>query len=322
MDTTPLDGSAGKKKRLQMNDVNARFGACEICSSNEWQEVYRGAIRDGSFGNLSDPDTVVAECQDCGVQRLEERRCKEEEAYEGEHYRRLVGEPTDVAGYRSGHDGRMLKNLSLLLPETLRDKKIVDVGCAAGSFLDYMSGLTKKAVAIEPCKIYHDALKSRGYHVYAYSKDALAEHEGSIDLAFSWEVIEHVGNPRIFLEEIARLLKPNGRAMISTPNRKDVLMALLPDEYPAFFYRVVHRWYFDEVSLRRCAFEAGLKVVNGQFVHRFGLSNAMRWLRDKRPGGREPLPQLNSALVDKGWVAYLEDRGIADYLYFVLERPA
>lgn len=303
-----------------MSDLVQRFSTCEICGTNDWKEAYRGVIRDGSFGNLSDVDTVVAECGGCGIQRLEEQRCKDEDAYEGEDYRRLVGEATDAAGYQSAHDGRMLKNLSLLWPETLRGKKIADIGCAAGSFLDYISGLTGETIAIEPCRPYHGALKNRGYHVYAYTTEALVDHDSSVDRVFSWEVIEHVRDPRAFLQEIGRLLKPGGRAMISTPNRKDILMSLLPDEYPAFFYRVVHRWYFDEASFRRCAEQAGLEVVKAQYVHRFGLSNAMRWLRDRKPGGRDPLPQMDSPLVDKSWVAYLEDRGVADYLYFVLER--
>lgn len=303
-----------------MSDVSRRFGQCEICSAADWEEVRRGPVRDGAFGRLSDPDTVVARCKGCGAHRLEERRCQDETTYEGEAYRRLIGEPTDAAGYLGEHDIRMIQNLNALWPEPLRGKKIADVGCAAGSFLDHVRGLARDVVAIEPCQLYHGSLAQRGYDVFAYTSEALPKHEGSVDMAVSWEVLEHVRDPRAFLQEMGRLLAPNGRGMLSTPNRRDVLMELLPDDYPSFFYRVVHRWYFDEPSLRRCIEAAGMRVIKTQFVHRFGISNAMRWLRDRRPGGREPLPHLESPPINRSWASYLEDRGVADYLYAVFER--
>ncbi len=45
----------------------------------------------------------------------------------------------------------------------------------------------------------------------------------SFDTIVSFQVIEHIKDDRLFLKEIARLLKPNGRAIISTPNIKMTL---------------------------------------------------------------------------------------------------
>jgi hypothetical protein len=60
-------------------------------------------------------------------------------------------------------------------------------------------------------------------------------------------------------------------------------MELLPDDFPSFFYRTVHRWYFNVASLAECAKLAGFEVVETQFVHRYGMANAIAWLRDRRP---------------------------------------
>ena len=98
-------------------------------------------------------------------------------------------------------------------------------------------------------------------------------------------------------------------------------MDLLPDVYPSFFYRAVHRWYFDDVSLREAARHAGLDVVDVRCVHRFGLSNALIWLRDKKPGGRKQLPHVGTPLMDAVWARALEAEGVGDYLYAVLARP-
>jgi SAM-dependent methyltransferase len=302
-----------------MNDF---FQSCEICGHSNWEERYRGEVRDGAFVNLSKEECVVAKCLQCGVERLNESACKSEDFYESDRYRRLLHEPEDVAGFMKEHDVTQLRNLSVLWPESIRNKNIADIGCAAGSFLDHVSGLAREKVAIEPSEDYHHSLKDRGYHVYPYAKDAAADWKEKIDFAFCFSVIEHVQNPRAFLNEIRELLNPDGKLILSTPNRLDIMMDLKGDEYKRFFYRSVHRWYFDAASFIYCAREAGLKVIEKHCVHRFGLSNAMAWLRDGKPTGDIPLPHLDSPLLDNFWKRYVESKGVGDYLYFKIKRES
>lgn len=294
------------------------FGPCEICVAESWIEAYRGSIRDGAFGKHKD-QAVIGRCGGCGVERLAEAFTKKDDFYQGPDYRAILEEPADAADLFEQHDMLQLQKLEQLWPESLRGKVIADVGCGAGSFLDHVRGLPARAIAIEPCRDYHDLLVSRGYEVYARAAEA-APPLRQVDWAFSFSVIEHVGDPRAFLSEIRDLLKPGGRLLISTPNRLDVLMSLLPDAYPSFFYRVVHRWYFDSNSLAGCAERAGLKVLDVRCVHRFGLSNALIWLRDRQPRGRAKLPYVSSPLFDAMWVRGLEAEGVGDYLYAVLAR--
>jgi 2-polyprenyl-3-methyl-5-hydroxy-6-metoxy-1,4-benzoquinol methylase len=294
------------------------FAVCEICRARDWREAYRGPVRDGAFGQLTE-ETVVARCGGCGAERLREASAKNEDFYKSVEYRKLLAEPTDAAGFFAEHDVLQLKNLEQLWPESLRGKTIADVGCAAGSFLDHVRGLPAKAIAIEPCAEYHASLKQRGYDVYPFAADAKPTH-GTVDWAFSFSVIEHVGDAKKFLTDIRALLKPGGRLLLSTPNRADALMQLLPDVYPQFFYRAVHRWYFDESSLHEAARHAGLDVLQVRCVHRFGLSNALIWLRDKKPGGRTQLPHVGTPLLDAVWARALEEKGVGDYLYAVLAR--
>jgi hypothetical protein len=97
-------------------------------------------------------------------------------------------------------------------------------------------------------------------------------------------------------------------------------MDLLGDEYKQFFYRTVHRWYFDMDSLvnlaRRCRFE----ITEERCLQRFGISNTLVWLRDRKPTGDRPLRVLNDPLLNAFWKNYLESKGVADYLYLLLRR--
>lgn len=300
-----------------MTEAVDNFDPCEICGELHWEAVYKGPIRDGVFGALKE-NASVARCKGCGVERLSEEFCTQDSFYETDLYRHKLQQELNSDGYFSMHDELQIHTLKAIWPMNLRGKSIADIGCAAGSLLDHLRGYTQNQIGVEPYEAYRKSLLDRGYCAYSYSSDAESEWAGKIDLAFSIQVIEHTSNPRKFLEEIKPLLASEGKLVISTPNRRDILFDLLPENYPSFFYRIVHRWYFDALSLARCAQIAGYKVVQIRHVHRYGMANAFRWLRDLRPGGRECLPGINS-VADAFWTGYLEQSGRADCLYVVLE---
>ena len=81
---------------------------------------------------------------------------------------------------------------------------------------------------------------------------------------------------------------------------------------------MVHRWYFDADSLAACARLAGLKVSHNLYVHRYGLSNTLFWLKEQKPRGFDSLEGIDE-VADLNWATYLEDRGKADTLFMVLQ---
>ena len=296
------------------------FDGCEICGGSEWTTVYRGAIRDGVFGCVRN-ECEVARCSGCGADRLAEICCPPEDFYETDAYRCHLKQQIDTASYLKGHDELQIFPLLALWPRNLRKLTVADIGCAGGSFFDHVRGLASRLVGVEPFSEFHEELRSRGCDVYPYAADAARALPESVDVAVSLQVIEHTRDPRAFLADIRPLLKQDGLLMISTPNRADFMMRALPEAYPEFFYRVAHRWYFDAGSLAECARLAGYVVAETRFVHRHSLSNAIMWLRDRRPSGRTEVPGVG-VLGDGLWRTFLESTGQSDCIYMILKLQA
>jgi SAM-dependent methyltransferase len=292
----------------------SNFPPCPICGGMDWLLIHPGPVRDGTNG--SELEAEVRRCSTCGVDRLAESACLLHSAYETEEYRLHLGQDHDTTKHFATQDELIRFTMETLWPRSLRGKIVADVGCGGGALLDHLHGVAETLVAIEPGVPWSTSLQRRGYHWYPNFAAATADWAGKVDVILSTQVIEHVDDPRQFLADIAELLAPNGFAVVSTPNRRDILMELLPDIFPGFFYRSQHRWAFDASSLEFAANRAGLVVNEIRNVHRYGLANTMHWLREKRPHGRTPLAPLDNQ-IDCHWQAWLESTGRADNLYLI-----
>lgn len=286
---------------------------CAICGASAWTPHYQGPVRIGKFGSLSAQPHTVWRCGGCGAATLEGATVD----YESDEYRRLVDGSGGPERYYQTHDGEQAHKLQLIGTDRLRGRVVADLGCGAGSFLDLVKGFAGATVAVEPTQSFHPELSRKGHRVFAYGSQVSPEWLGKVDLAVCFSVVEHVEDPLALFREIRALLAPGGRALVSTPNRNDWLLDLLPQDYASFFYRQVHRWYFDAASLSRLGQAAGFKTVQLFHVHRFDVSNFFLWLRDRRPSGLGKVtvpPALEAALAPA-----LEQSGKADYLYAWLE---
>ncbi len=96
---------------------------------------------------------------------------------------------------------------------------------------------------------------------------ALALPDGAFDAIAALEVIEHLENPRQFFRDCARLLRPDGLLVVTTPNCESwrSLVSLLfrghsaafgPGSYPAHITPLLL------IDLQRAAQEAGLMPVS------------------------------------------------------------
>jgi SAM-dependent methyltransferase len=88
----------------------------------------------------------------------------------------------------------------------------------------------------------------------------------SFDIVILTEVIEHINEPIKFISSILKLLKPNGRVIITTPNKSSYLLEIIwQTDLPP-----VHCWWFSEESMKYMAnkMKLGLSFINFRAFHK------------------------------------------------------
>ncbi len=106
--------------------------------------------------------------------------------------------------------------------EYIADRRVLDIGCGEGYGSYMMIGSAKSVVgvdideeAIEHAKEMYEST-NLDYQVADVTKLPFADCE--FDAAVCFEVIEHIENPEAVMSEAARVLKPDGAFIVSTPN--------------------------------------------------------------------------------------------------------
>ncbi len=136
----------------------------------------------------------------------------------------------------------------------IKDKIVVDVACGVGYGSHYLARCDAKYIIAIDLDGYVLSLARKYYNtqnlVYV-SGDArhLPLRDNSVDIFVSFETIEHLSKPEQFLKEIARVLKPSGMLIISTPNKRWTRHPSyhLHEFYPNDFYKLLEK-YFVEVE--------------------------------------------------------------------------
>jgi ubiquinone/menaquinone biosynthesis C-methylase UbiE len=113
------------------------------------------------------------------------------------------------------------RRLRFLRGEVRAGDRALDLGCGAGDFTAALAhagahtiGVDVAEAALERARARHPELDFRLVPI----DGALPFEDGSFDLVWSSEVIEHVADTGQWLSEVRRVLAPGGRLLVTTPS--------------------------------------------------------------------------------------------------------
>lgn len=218
--------------------------------------------------------------------------------------------PTDLAHeYEVLEDGEYLEMLpikqrtfaravNVLVQHMPPPATILEVGAYAGSFLKECKQKGYSVVGIEPSRWGASLGCQSGLDVRQGSAEQLLKDGslGQFDAVVSWDVLEHVENPRLFIDLMAGHVRPNGLLILSTLDRTNWFAKLTGRRWP--WVIPMHLHYFDRKSVIRMAGESGLTLVETRaHVHYTSADYALRRLlrspqTSKNSSPRNPLKRL------------------------------
>ncbi len=126
------------------------------------------------------------------------------------------------------------ENVIKLLEEGKRGK-LLDIGCGRG---ELSVALKNSGFDVSSCDILPDVFEPADIPFKVVDlKDGIGYPDGCFDFAIAVEVIEHLENIFFFIQELSRILKRGGKAIISTPNNEHIqakLFYLFSGRFPGF----------------------------------------------------------------------------------------
>src|ERR1700758_102313 len=100
-------------------------------------------------------------------------------------------------------------------------REVLEAGCGEGYGADLIAGVARRVVAMDYDAAAVAHVRGRYPTVEAVQANLarLPLPDASVDVVVNFQVIEHLWDQAQFVAECARVLRPSGLLMVSTPNR-------------------------------------------------------------------------------------------------------
>ena len=162
-------------------------------------------------------------------------------------------------------------------------RSFLDVGCATGMLLQWMRGQGWEVQGADVCRESAEyGGRVRGVRIHAGTLEEARFADRSFSVVHFSHLIEHVVDPRAFLGEVRRVLRDDGRAVITTPNIGGFQARLFGARWRSAI--VDHLVLFSRPTLRRMLAGTGFAVEREVTWGGLAAGTAPAWL--KRPADR------------------------------------
>jgi 2-polyprenyl-3-methyl-5-hydroxy-6-metoxy-1,4-benzoquinol methylase len=144
-------------------------------------------------------------------------------------------------------------------------RKLLDLGCSAGFFLEAAQTrgfdvhgveFSRQAVSMADPSV-RDKITVSDIQTY------LADSSTRFDIITGFDIIEHLGNPLLYIRPVARALNPSGLAVVATPDTGHFLRRLMGSRWP-MIQPMQHPVLFSRRGLTQLWEQNGFEVLSVQ----------------------------------------------------------
>lgn len=205
---------------------------CNLCGSRDSMFLFEARDRlHGIGGTFS-----YVRCHECGLVYMNPQVVPEEtqKLYPSDYAPHSTAVKGSGAGIHSLYNRLMktpviaqlvrwvtnVKIINSIYSRLDQKKRILDIGCGAGAFLN-------RVRAEKGCEVYgvdiseaavRAAKNSYGLDIFKGTITEAPFEDASFDVITAWWYLEHVPDPQANAVKISSLLKPNGHCIIGVPN--------------------------------------------------------------------------------------------------------
>jgi SAM-dependent methyltransferase len=233
--------------------------SCQLCGSRE----RRTKLVDGPFS--------VLECAGCSLVYVTPR-------LHGEALQKVYGEGywksdnpksrgyADYAREASLYLRTFRRRLRLVQRWVPEGARILDVGCAAGYFLQVMRDQGHEVLGIEPSAaiagMAQQALGEQAVFVGDLDQAPASRgyRHGSFGLVTLWDVIEHIPDPQAALRLLRPMLQPGGKLLLETQNVQSRWARMLGRRWHHYKHEE-HLYHFSPKTIARLLDDCGFRVL-------------------------------------------------------------
>ncbi len=100
-------------------------------------------------------------------------------------------------------------------------RDVLEAGCGEGYGADLIAGVARRVIAVDydAATVGHVRRRYARVEVMQANLAELPLPDSAVDVVVNFQVIEHLWDQAQFVAECARVLRPSGLLMVSTPNR-------------------------------------------------------------------------------------------------------
>lgn len=169
---------------------------------------------------------TFVECEKCGTVYMSPRPLSETmaEYYKiSEHYRvwaKYIFPASENSRKALLYRTRVERLRDICAERNISNPRIVEVGGGSGSFAEVanQSGFFEDIVVIEPTPDLANTCREKNLTVIERCIEEVSPEMINANVIVSFEVIEHLIDPGIFLQQVSRVLAPGGLLVLSCPN--------------------------------------------------------------------------------------------------------